>query len=197
MKISRDALWKGIIEELFQDFMGFFYPDHYDLFDFSVPPEFLDKELQKLFPESQTTQGRVDILAKVRLKDGTESWILIHIEIQGYRDKHFGQRMFGYFYRIYDIYGIAPAAIALFTDNDHHFHPKDFSKTCLDTAVHYKFRAYKLKGKSPEDFDNTIMCTLKIQLLLINLTQNYNPSLKTNTSWDLNNAFSPTPKDKA
>ena len=31
-------------------------------------------------------------------------WILVHIEVQGYADKEFPERMFRYFYRIFDKY---------------------------------------------------------------------------------------------
>jgi hypothetical protein len=41
-----------------------------------------------------------DVLVKVFLKDGSEKWLLIHIEVQGYYEKEFGRRMFIYNYRI-------------------------------------------------------------------------------------------------
>ena len=38
---------------------------------------------------------------KVRLKDGTEEWLLIHVEVQGTHEEDFDRRMFRYFYRLY------------------------------------------------------------------------------------------------
>ena len=101
MKIPKDILWKGIIEDCFPDLMAFFYPEalhSLDLGEF----EFLDKELHQLFPESTDSRRYADKLVKIRKKDGDEQWQLIHIEVQGYKDETFSERMFRYFYRIYD-----------------------------------------------------------------------------------------------
>ncbi|MEY4541677.1 MAG: hypothetical protein RLZZ306_3434, partial [Bacteroidota bacterium] len=48
-----DALWKGIIEDLFDDFLKFYFPESIDLFDFNQKFVFLDKELEQLFPQQQ------------------------------------------------------------------------------------------------------------------------------------------------
>lgn len=50
------------------------------------------------------------------MKNGTEHWFLIHIEVQGYQDSDFAKRMFQYAYRIMDRYGRPIAALAIFTD---------------------------------------------------------------------------------
>jgi hypothetical protein len=47
----------------------------------------------------------VDKLVKVHLKDGKEEWLLVHIEVQGYPDEEFSERMFRYFYKIFDRHG--------------------------------------------------------------------------------------------
>ena len=44
MKID-DALWKGLIEDLSDDFLKFFFPDSEEIFDFTRKISFLDKEL--------------------------------------------------------------------------------------------------------------------------------------------------------
>jgi predicted transposase YdaD len=99
-----DKLWKGAIEDLVVDFLRFFYQDADNIFDFSKKPEFLDKELEELFPDQKNTTRHVDKLVKVWLKDGSVKWILIHCEVQGYGDKDFELRMFIYFYRIFRRY---------------------------------------------------------------------------------------------
>jgi hypothetical protein len=66
----------------------------------------------------------VDKLVKVYLKDGQEKWILVNIEVQGYRDPHFEERMFTYYYRIKDRYQHNITAWAIFTDNNVRYHPK-------------------------------------------------------------------------
>ena len=82
-----DALWKGLIEDLFDDFLRFYFPESVNLFDFNRKFEFLDKELEQLFPQQQDdfSPKYVDKLVKVFTKKGKEEWILIHIEVQGIR----------------------------------------------------------------------------------------------------------------
>ena len=63
-------------------------------------PEFLDKEMATIVPESLTGQRIADKLIRVKKKDGTELWVIFHIEVQGKADKHFDERMFTMFYRI-------------------------------------------------------------------------------------------------
>ena len=41
-----DTLWKGILEDLFDDFLRFFYLNADDIFDMSRGFDFLDKELE-------------------------------------------------------------------------------------------------------------------------------------------------------
>ena len=49
MQISKDMLWKGILEDLFEDFLLYFYPDWtQENIDFDRPFEFLDKELDQI-----------------------------------------------------------------------------------------------------------------------------------------------------
>lgn len=94
IEIPHDILWKSLLEDIFPEFLRYFIPESDTLFDFSLSISFLDKELEQLFPESETPNRRADKLVKVYLKDGTEQWILVHVEVQRYEDKVFGKRMF-------------------------------------------------------------------------------------------------------
>ncbi len=47
-----DTLWKGILEDIFDDFLRFMYPNADEIFDIGRGFEFLDKELEDLFPQS-------------------------------------------------------------------------------------------------------------------------------------------------
>ena len=63
-----DTLWKGILEDLFDDFLRFFYPNADEIFDMSRGFEFLDKELEDIFPQTDEENIRyVDKLVKVWL----------------------------------------------------------------------------------------------------------------------------------
>lgn len=127
--VGKDTLWKGIIEDLVEDFLHFFFLNHVHLIDFERGFSFLDKELEQLFPESEARNRHADKLIKAYLKDGTESWFLVHVEIQGYSDPGFAKRMFQYFYRIYDRHDRPITALVIYTDTDrrdHYLRKKNF-----------------------------------------------------------------------
>lgn len=150
--IDYDTQWKEIISSLFQDFIKFFLPKAYKLIDFQQPIEFLEQELHKIISDKYK-EGKVinDKLVKVKLKDGQEKWILIHIEIQSSYDADFTERMFTYFYRIYDRYNQKITAIAIYTGNKI---PKDYDKfeyKFLGTENTYKFNSFKINSPSEKE----------------------------------------------
>ena len=145
-----DKLWKGIIEDLFADFLRFFYPNAEEIFDFDKGFEFLDNELQQLFPEKGDDSRYVDKLVKVWLKDGTSRWILIHCEVQGYNDAAFKERMFIYFYRIFDKFHVEISSLAIFSDPNPSFHPKKYQKQFMGTKLTFEFETYKILNQNPE-----------------------------------------------
>ncbi|MED4313564.1 hypothetical protein P9210_13670 [Heyndrickxia coagulans] len=53
------------------------------MIDWDKPPDDLDKEFQKLNPDGKSRDREADGLFKVYLKNGSEQWILVHIEVQG------------------------------------------------------------------------------------------------------------------
>jgi hypothetical protein len=86
-----DILWKSMLEDIFDDFLRFFFVNAEELFDLERGFEYLDKELEQLFPPEgdQWSPKYVDKLVKVYNKCGLEEWVLIHIEVQGYQDHTF------------------------------------------------------------------------------------------------------------
>lgn len=143
--LRNDAFWKGLIEDIFPYFIPFFLPAYAHLFDLNQPVEFLDKELQQLYPQGDEQELRfVDKLVKVFTVNGEEKWILIHIEVQGYNDPDFGKRMFTYFYRILDRYGVPVIAIAIFTDSNKSFSPDQYHYIFAGTENVYHFNTYKV-----------------------------------------------------
>jgi len=141
-----DILLKSAFEEAFPDLLRFCFADADDLFDMDKDFEFLDKELTELFPEIEQQGGNrfVDMLVKVFLKGGEEEWILVHIEIQGRNGKGFAERMFQYWYRIYDRYKVNIAALAVFTGSKNQNRPGQFYKSFLGTEISYRYNVYHI-----------------------------------------------------
>ena len=147
-----DTLWKSLLEDVFGDFLTFFYPNADEIFDLDKGFEYLDKELEQLFPPDDDSYAPrfVDKLVKVFTKDGEDKWILVHVEVQGYTDKHFAERMFTYYYRILDKYQRPITAFAILTDGNKSYHPKRHERTFLGTRVLYEFNSYKVISQPEE-----------------------------------------------
>ncbi len=146
-----DKCWKDIIEDLVEDFLAFFFPDLYPQIDFTRGIDFLEQEYNKLFPDNESEDRKLDKLIKLFLKDGSEQWILIHIEIQGYKDENYSERMFIYFYQIFDKFNKKIIALSIFTDDIKKFHPKSFDYDYHETSLHYKYRTYKIMDQNEEE----------------------------------------------
>jgi hypothetical protein len=58
----------------------------------------------------------VDKLVKVWRKDGTETFVLIHLKVQGQVDLRFAERMFEYHYRLCDRYNLPVVNVAVLAD---------------------------------------------------------------------------------
>jgi len=154
IQTSRDALWKLIIEKFFPAFLEFFFPEHIKTLDLDKGFEFLDKELVEIRPKSKGNQRYMDKLAKVYTREGNEEWILVHLEVQGYYDVTFEERMFIYYYRVFDKFQKRITALAILT-NDESDHPTQYHTSFMGTELTYKFNTYKLAEKTPEDFANS------------------------------------------
>lgn len=149
--MKTDKAWKEVIEELFEDFVKFFMPDLYEIVDFSKGYEFLDKEFNTLFPESETEDKRLDKLIKIFLKNGQEQWVLIHTEIQSYTDKNFEKRMYQYYSRIFDKYDKDIEAIAIFTFSGDSNKGNKYEKKFLKTKLIYEYRTYDISKQNENE----------------------------------------------
>ena len=66
IEIPKDILWKSLLEDIFPEFLKYFISQADDIFDFSLGVSFLDKELEQLFPEGNTSNHRADKLPTAR-----------------------------------------------------------------------------------------------------------------------------------
>jgi len=90
----------------------------------------------------------VDKLVKVFRKDGKEEWLLVHIEVQGptARSKRlqFAERMFRYFYRVFDRHRKPVTGIAIFTGGDGRRMPDRFEYEFLNTRLIYQYNTLSI-----------------------------------------------------
>lgn len=138
-----DAAWKNIIEKLFRAFVAFFAPGLYEKISFATPPEFLNKELHEIIIENRDGTNYTDQIVKVSLKDGTDKWILIHVEVQDKVTRDFPDRMFRYFYRIYDKFDHEIYAIAVITSETKSAYPDYYRYSFQKTKLTYEYDIFK------------------------------------------------------
>ncbi len=133
--MKQDSAWKVAVEDLFEYFLSLFFPHIHKDIDFSKGYEFLEQELKEIIKHSKTGSRHTDKLVKVYLIDGSEQWLLIHIEIQGYKQKDFPERMYVYNYRIFDRFRKEVISLALLTDADPKFRPNRYHRARWGFAV--------------------------------------------------------------
>jgi predicted transposase YdaD len=146
MQRRYDPLWKSVLEEVFDDFLKFVFPNADKELDLRKGFDFLDKELVAMDPEPENPGHTryVDKLVKVFLRNGKERWILVHVEVQGYHDPEFSSRMFRYYYKILDRFSNPVTAIAIFSGADGGKMPTSFEDRCLGTRLVYQYNAIRV-----------------------------------------------------
>jgi hypothetical protein len=91
-----DGAWKEALDLYLQPFLQLCFPRVAAGIDWTVPVDFLDKELQEIVRDSELGKQRVDKLIKVQRLDGEEEWVLLHVEIQAQIDEGLPRRVYEY-----------------------------------------------------------------------------------------------------
>jgi len=86
----------------------------------------------------------VDKLVRVTEFSGSESWIYIHVEVQGTKQAEFSKRMFVYNYRIFDRYEKPVASLAVLADQHKHWKPTSYGYNVLGCRLTLDFPVAKL-----------------------------------------------------
>lgn len=159
MRRKNDQLWKSLLEDVFDDLLRFVFPEADKVFDMQRGFEYLDKELNELTPQPDEGPDTrfVDKLVKVHRRDGKKEFILIHIEVQGYTKKReqFPERMFRYYYRIFDRYQKPVTAIAIFTGPDGHMIPNRYEYHFLGTHHVYQYNTLNILGPKETELEES------------------------------------------
>lgn len=149
-----DSAWKDIVEALFFPFLDFYFPALAAETDHGVAPASRDKELQKLVSGNRSGNRYADMLFEVVLTGGGKRTILLHIEVQGAKEKQFDRRLFQYAYRIMDREGRFPSTLVLLTDTDPSFFPSGYTENLGGGALlrvdYHVFKLLYLKEKAEE-----------------------------------------------
>ena len=111
-----DSPWKEALELFFKQFLELLFRTLHDEIDWSRGYELLHTELEQIAREAELGTRLADVLAKVYRTDGTEIWVLIHVEVQAQADVTLPERLFVYHYRIFDQYHRPVVSLAVLAD---------------------------------------------------------------------------------
>jgi len=144
-------------------------PHIYPLVNWSKPVVSLEQEFHKLIGDKYKGDHVIsDKLLKFHLKAGGEQWILVHVEVESAAKPNVPERMFVYFYRIFDKEGKVVTALAIFAGDSL---PKNYDRyeyellkpcslTVLPEEMEQKFedkiiKTYKVRDKNMDTAINS------------------------------------------
>ena len=174
-----DTAWKKILERYFRSFMEFVLPDVALDIDWNKPCQFLDKELLLFQKEAEVGNKKSDKLVQVTRNDGLQTLVIIHIEIQGDEQKGFAERMFQYYYRLYDKYKMPLMCLAILTDNNPNWRATQFCQVLWNCEISLRYPIVKLLDYTIEELTDSRSPIAKIfEAHLIALKTKGNPDLR-------------------
>jgi hypothetical protein len=143
-RTDEDSPWKEVLERYFRPFLAFFFPVAHAAIDWTKDHVFLDKELQKAVRDAALGRRLVDKLVQVHTLEGSEAWVLVHVEVQGDEDADFAKRMYVYNYRLFDRYDRRVASLAVLTDDRGQWRPSTYGYELWGCRVGLQFPVVKL-----------------------------------------------------
>jgi hypothetical protein len=141
---AQDNAWKDALDRSFREFMEFFFPAIAAEIDWSRGYEFLDKELAQITRDHRVRRRLVDKLVKVWLLDGTEKWLLIHLEVQAAARKGFAKRIYIYNYRIFDRYDVEVVSLVLITGGSKSYKEDSYEAKRWGCELTFRFPVVKM-----------------------------------------------------
>jgi hypothetical protein len=146
-----DSPWKEALDRYFEQCMAFFFRRAHAEIDWTRGYEMLDKELQPIVRRSKQGRRYVDKLVKVWLKSGEEQWLLIHVEVQTWKESNFPKRMYVYNHRIFDRYDREVISLAILADDDPDWRPSQYEYGRWGFQTRTTFPIVKLLDYAPDD----------------------------------------------
>ena len=139
-----DSPWKEALDRFFPEFLALLFPAIHAEIDWRAPYRSLDSELQQITGDADSGRRYADKLLDVRTRDGHETWVLVHVEVQGDAQAVFPQRMFQYNDRIRDRYDRSVVSLAVLSDGNRPFRPVSYADGRWGCQILFEFPMVKL-----------------------------------------------------
>ncbi len=124
--------------------MQFYFPEIEADIDWTVPPKFLDQELQKVVRDGEIGKRYADKLVQVRTIDGQDALVIFHIEVQSQSESNFPKRMLFYNYRLEDRYNCSVISLAILGDESPTWRPNHYQSSRWGCSINFEFPIVKL-----------------------------------------------------
>ncbi|MDM7461283.1 MAG: cytosolic protein, partial [bacterium] len=144
VRADYDSPWKEFLTVFFRQFIGLVLPELHEMIDWSHPIQFLDNELRRLTPRSETGRLYTDRLVKVRLRGGGSQAILVHLEAQSQFVNDMEERVFTYHARVWIEVRLPIVNIVIYADKHPTWAPDRYVHELPGTRLEFQFHAVKL-----------------------------------------------------
>ena len=133
------------------EFLELYFPRLHAAIDWTQPPEWKNQELDELKLEpTARTKNIIDLLVKVRLRNGCEQIIYLHLEVQSQPMADFARRTFHCFHGISRATGMDVVSAAILADLQAGWKPDTYEYRRLGCEIVFRFPVCKLLEKLPE-----------------------------------------------
>ena len=134
-----DGAWKEALRRHLRVFTERCFSKLAELIDWSVEPEWLDKEITQIVGLAGHRNREVDLLFNVRLLNGREQWILCHLEIQTSFEPDFAARVDLYNAGLKWLFRKKILTLVILADLNPHWRPCEHHFELADFASHLRY----------------------------------------------------------
>jgi len=139
-----DESWKEALNEYFESFLSFFFPNIHSLIDWNKTPVARDKEFQQLKADYPPDLQVADKLYQVWLINPKNSSILIHYEVQSQYETNFDKRLFLYNTRAINLQKNDAISLVILGDTRPSWRPTGFSFSYAGIGLSAQYGSFKL-----------------------------------------------------
>jgi hypothetical protein len=149
-----DGAWKEALRRFLRAILECYFPAMAAVIAWEHPPEWFDKELSQILGQTGHRNRSVDLLVKVRLRDGGEQWILLHIEIQTHYEAGFAGRLALYNSGLFWIFKQRVVSLAVLADMREGWLPDEDRFQLADFESRTRFPVCKLIDRLRTDWQD-------------------------------------------
>jgi hypothetical protein len=168
--VDFDSHWKEMLD-LIEPATRFFLPALHQQVDWSIDYISLEQELRNLYVRKKGRVKRTDKLFRLKLLNGTDHYLLFHVETEAFPTATFPQRMFEYFLRLILKYSNTPITMLAIFVGEQPVKPLDsYSIDCFGTECKFKYNTFSVATQSEMELlqsDNPFALVILANLYVI------------------------------